>query len=70
MTTRKTTAPVAALSVHEAMTGTTLAATTVTSDGDSCPTLVSFDDKSSVVKQYDAIPKDTVVAAVKPFVQP
>jgi hypothetical protein len=58
------------LSVHEAATGTTLASRPVTSDDPTCPTLASFGDDHSTVKQYDPIPKDTVIAALKQYVQP
>jgi hypothetical protein len=58
------------LSVHEATTGKTLSSTTVSSDSADCPTFESFDEGEKVVKEYDNIPKDKVVAALKPFIQP
>jgi hypothetical protein len=58
------------LSVHEATTGKTLSSKAVSSDSAECPTFASFDSGETEAVQYDSIPKSTVVAALKPFVQP
>jgi hypothetical protein len=42
----------------------------VSSDDNTCPEFASFDSGDKVTKQYDSIPKATVVAALKPFIQP
>jgi hypothetical protein len=58
------------VSVHEATTGKDLDMTLVSSDDDTCPMFMSFDDDSQKT-MYDAVPsKDDLVAFVKPFVQP
>ncbi|MBV9484661.1 MAG: hypothetical protein JO246_01235 [Frankiaceae bacterium] len=58
------------LSVHEATTGKTLSSTNVSATDTSCPSFASFDSGETKATQYDSIPKATVVAALKPFVQP
>jgi len=58
------------VSVHEAITGKDLGMTELSSDDDTCPMFMSFDDDSQK-KTYDAVPsKDDLVAFLKPFVQP
>jgi hypothetical protein len=58
------------LSVHEATTGKTLSTTTVSTNDTDCPAFASFDSGEDTTVDYNSIPKDKVVAALKPFIQP
>ena len=58
------------VSVREATTGTVLDEATIEAGDKDCPSLVMFDEGEKSVDQYASVPKEKVVALLRPFVQP
>jgi hypothetical protein len=58
------------VTVHDPQTGNVLASTDVNATNDSCPTSVKFENGEKSIEFYAPVPRDQLVAIVKPYAQP